>query len=65
MLLSPLTPFLVETLPDLETVEDASVEVLTLLRILNGINRHWTSLYYSVAYTQIINQSEFIHSKVS
>jgi E3 ubiquitin-protein ligase TRIP12 len=65
LLVSPLTPFLVDKLPDLETVEDASIEVLTLLRILNGINRHWTSLYYSVAHTYIINQSEFIHSKVS
>lgn len=61
---SPLIPFLVPKLPDLETVEDASIEVLALLRILNGLNRHWPSLYYSVPHSQIINQSEFIHSKV-
>lgn len=64
-ILSSLTSFLVPKLPDIETVEDASLEVLALLRILNGINRHWATLYYSVPQTQIINQVEFIHSKVS
>jgi hypothetical protein len=55
----------VPKLPDLETVEDASIEVLALLRILNGLNRHWPSLYYSVPHLHIIGQSDFIHSKVS
>lgn len=63
-IISSLTSFLVPKLPDIETVEDASLEVLALLRILNGINRHWATLYYSVPQTQIINQNEFIHSKV-
>jgi E3 ubiquitin-protein ligase TRIP12 len=54
----------VPKLPDLETVEDASIEVLALLRILNGLNRHWPSLYYSVPHSHIIGQSDFIHSKV-
>lgn len=61
---SALTQFLVPKLPDLETVDDASIEVLALLRILNGLNRHWPSLYYSVPHSQIIAQSDFIHSKV-
>jgi E3 ubiquitin-protein ligase TRIP12 len=61
---SPLIPFLVPKLPDIETVEDASIEVLSLLRILNGLNRHWSSLYYSVSQSHILSQSEFIHSKV-
>jgi E3 ubiquitin-protein ligase TRIP12 len=64
-ILSPLMSFLVPKLPDLETVEDASIEVLALLRILNGLNRHWPSLYYSVPHSHIISQSDFIHSKVS
>lgn len=64
-IISPLTPFLVPKLPDLETVDDASIEVLALLRILNGLNRHWPSLYYSVPHSHIISQSDFIHSKVS
>lgn len=61
---SALVPFLMPKLPDLETVEDASIEVLALLRILNGLNRHWSSLYYSVPHSHIIAQSDFIHSKV-
>lgn len=61
---SPLVSFLVPKLPDLETVEDASIDVLALLRILNGLNRHWPSLYYSVPHKHLVNQSEFIHSKV-
>lgn len=64
-ILSALIPYLLPKLPDLETVEDASIEVLALLRILNGLNRHWPSLYYSVPHSQIVIQSEFIHSKVS
>ena len=60
---SPLIPFLLPKLPDL--VEDASIEVLALLRILNGLNRHWATLYYSATQTHIISQSEFIHSKVN
>lgn len=63
-IVSPLIPFLLPKLPDLETVEDASIEVLALLRILNGLNRHWATLYYSVPQTHIISQPEFIHSKV-
>jgi hypothetical protein len=63
-IVSPLIPYLLPKLPDLETVEDASIEVLALLRIMNGINRHWPSLYYSVPHSHIILQSEFIHSKV-
>jgi E3 ubiquitin-protein ligase TRIP12 len=62
--LSPLIPYLLPKLPDLETVEDASLDVLALLRILNGLNRYWSSLYYSVPHSHIIPQSEFIHSKV-
>lgn len=64
-IISPLMSFLVPKLPDLETVEDASIEVLALLRILNGLNRHWPSLYYSVPHSHIISQSDFIHSKVN
>lgn len=63
-ILSPLSPFLVPKLPDILTVDDASLDVLVLLRILNGLNRHWSTLYYSVPQLHIIPQSEFIHSKV-
>lgn len=64
LIVSPLIPYLLPKLPDLETVEDASIEVLALMRILNGLNRYWPSLYYSVPHSHILSQSEFIHSKV-
>ena len=63
-ILSPLTSFLVPKLPDIVTVDDASLDVLALLRILNALNRYWSCLYYSVPHVHITNQNEFIHSKV-
>lgn len=47
------------------TVQDASLEVLLLLRIVNGLNRHWSTLYFSVPNVHIINQSEFVHLKIA
>lgn len=64
-LVSPLTPFLVPKLPDIVTVDDASLDVLALLRVLNALNRYWSCLYFSVPHVHITNQNEFIHSKVS
>lgn len=63
-IISPLLSFLVPKLPDIVTVDDASIDVLALLRILNALNRHWSCLYYSVPHCHIISQNEFIHSKV-
>lgn len=63
--LSPLTSYLVAKLPDTVTVQDTSLEVILLLRIINALNRHWNSLYYSVPPSRIVNQHEFIHTKVS
>lgn len=63
---SPLTPFLCTALPsDIVTVQDASLDALCMLRIINALNRHWESLYGCVRHEHIIQQSEFIHSKVS
>jgi E3 ubiquitin-protein ligase TRIP12 len=65
-IVSALTPFLVSKLPaDCVTVQDASLDALAMLRILNALNRHWSILYFSVPQVNIIQQSEFIHSKVS
>lgn len=61
---SALTPFLLSKLPDTVTVHDASLDALCILRVLNALNRHLSSLYLSVPSVHIINQSEFIHSKV-
>uniref|UniRef100_A0A336LPI2 E3 ubiquitin-protein ligase n=1 Tax=Culicoides sonorensis TaxID=179676 RepID=A0A336LPI2_CULSO len=62
---SPLQQFLVPKLPDVVNVQDASLDVLVLLRIVNALNRYWSSLYFSVPHVNIIAQSEFIHSKIA
>lgn len=62
---SPLLQFLVSKLPDVVTVQDASLDVLSLLRIVNALNRHWSALYFSVPHINIIQQSEFVHSKIA
>lgn len=61
---SPLVPFLVSKLPEVVTVQDASLDALCMLRIINALNRHWATLYFSVPQSHIIPQTEFIHSKV-
>lgn len=63
---SPLYQFLVVNLPsDVVTIQDASLDALCMLRIVNALNRHWTSLYATIyAQTHLIPQSEFIHPKV-
>ncbi|XP_055645246.1 E3 ubiquitin-protein ligase TRIP12 [Toxorhynchites rutilus septentrionalis] len=64
-IVSPLTPFLASKLPDVVTVQDASLDALCMLRIINALNRHWATLYFSVRQTNIILQTEFIHSKIA
>lgn len=43
--LSPLSPYLVQNLPDTVTVQDPSLEVITLLRVIHSISCNWGSLY--------------------
>uniref|UniRef100_A0A182NQL1 E3 ubiquitin-protein ligase n=1 Tax=Anopheles dirus TaxID=7168 RepID=A0A182NQL1_9DIPT len=62
---SPLGPFLSSKLPDVVTVQDASLDALCMLRIINALNRHWATLYFSVAQVPIVPQVEFIHSKIA
>lgn len=62
---SPLSPFLTVTLPESVSIQDASLEVLCLLRILNALNRHWNSLYNSQDYRIILPHSEFLNSKIA
>lgn len=62
---SPLMSILTKTLPtDMVNIQDASLDALCMLRIMNGLNRHWNYLYNHVRHEPIINQSEFIHPKV-
>jgi len=40
-----LEEFLLPSLPSTVTVKDPSLQVLALLRLLHGLNRHWSTLY--------------------
>lgn len=62
---SPLVPFLTARLPDFVTVEDPSLEVLNLLRIVYALNRYWGFLYQLVDYKPILPSYEFINTKLT
>ncbi|XP_067615858.1 E3 ubiquitin-protein ligase TRIP12 isoform X2 [Eurosta solidaginis] len=63
---SALKSFLTNILPpDVVTVQDASLDALCMLRIINALNRHWEQLYGCVHRQQIIPQSEFVHPKIT
>ncbi|XP_072379801.1 E3 ubiquitin-protein ligase TRIP12 isoform X1 [Diabrotica undecimpunctata] len=62
---SPLDPFLVTQFPETVTIQDASLDVLCLLRILNALNMYWTYLYPSVEYKAILPPLEFLNSKIA
>ena len=53
---SPLQPFLTPQLPETVSIQDASLEVLCLLRVLHALNRYWGTLYPAVDYMPIISQ---------
>lgn len=52
---SPLDPFLFMSLPPGIVVQDASLPVLTLLRILHAISRYWGTLYPAVNYKPLLS----------
>ncbi|XP_026293450.2 E3 ubiquitin-protein ligase TRIP12 [Frankliniella occidentalis] len=62
---SPLLAFLTTQLPDSVTIQDASLSVLCLLRVLNALNRNWGTLYPFITYKPIITQQDFVNSKVA
>ena len=62
---SPIVPFLTARLPDCVNVEDPSLEVLNLLRIVHALNRHWGFLYQLVDYKPILPSTELINSKLT
>lgn len=62
---SPLSPFLTTQLPESVTIQDASLEVLCLLRILNALNMYWSTLYPAIEYKPILPISEFLNSKIA
>lgn len=62
---SPLLPYLSATLPSSVTVQDASLEVIALLRVLHALNRYWGSLYQLSTYHPILSQQEFVSGKLT
>lgn len=62
---SPVVPFLNMRLPDYVTVDDPSLEVLNLLRIVHALNRYWGFLYQLVDYKPILSNHELVNSKLT
>lgn len=62
---SPIVPFLTSRLPECVTVEDPSLEVLNLLRIVHALNRHWGFLYQLVDYKPILPSHELVNTKLT
>ncbi|XP_013111549.2 E3 ubiquitin-protein ligase TRIP12 isoform X2 [Stomoxys calcitrans] len=65
--ISALKPFLTNTLPSdvVTSVQDASLDALCMLRVINALNRHWDHLYGCVVRQPVIQQSEFVHPKIT
>ena len=57
---------LTNRLPIMDTIQDQSLEVINLLRVLHGVNSHWGHFYgLPYAYNVAIPQSEFVNSKLT
>ena len=57
---------LANRLPIMDTIQDQSLEVINLLRILHGLNSHWGHFYnLAYAYNVAIPHSEFVNSKLT
>ncbi|XP_046637932.1 E3 ubiquitin-protein ligase TRIP12-like [Daphnia pulicaria] len=57
--------FLSMRLPESVTIQDYSVVVLNLLRVLNGISRYWGSLYDLDSYDPISTNNKFLHHQLT
>ena len=62
---SHIVPFLSMRLPEYVTVEDPSLEVLNLLRIVHALNRHWGFLFQLVDYKPILSNNKPVNSKLT
>lgn len=65
MIQSPIAPFLKTKLPETVDIQDASLEVLCLLRILNALNLYWNYLYPALEYKQVLPMGDFLNSKIA
>lgn len=62
---SPLISFLTTSLPETVTIQDASLDVLCLLRILNALNMYWNTLYPALEHRFILPPTDFLNSKIA
>ncbi|KAL4220729.1 Ubiquitin-protein ligase [Mactra antiquata] len=67
MIVPALNAYLTDKLPAFVTVQDPSLEVIALLRILHAFNRFWSTVYEVPSYYSkpILSKSEFISSKLT
>ncbi|XP_050411436.2 E3 ubiquitin-protein ligase TRIP12 [Patella vulgata] len=63
---SLLDTFLTEHLPSYITIEDTSLEVISLLRVTHALNKYWAA-FYEISFfpTPILTASEFISNKLT
>ena len=63
---NPLVNFLADKLPrDREYLQDPSLDVLCLLRVLHALNRYWASLYPGQRAKPLLPPTEFVNSKLT
>ncbi|XP_013778614.1 E3 ubiquitin-protein ligase TRIP12-like isoform X4 [Limulus polyphemus] len=60
-----LSFYLTASLPDSFTVQDPSLEVICLLRVIHALCRYWGTLYDMSCWNSAISQSEFLNSKLT
>lgn len=61
-----LNVYLTDKLPAFVTVQDSSLEVIALLRILHAFNRYWATVYEMPSFSKpVLAHSEFISSKLT
>ncbi|XP_064615750.1 E3 ubiquitin-protein ligase TRIP12-like [Liolophura sinensis] len=67
VIIPALNAYLSEKLPAFVTVQDPSLEVITLLRVLSSFNRYWDTLYevQSTSGGPVLSYSDFVSSKLS
>ncbi|CAN7997409.1 unnamed protein product [Ixodes pacificus] len=53
------------TLPESVTIQDASLQVITLLRVVYALSQHWGHLYELHSYLPALPRAEFVNSKLT
>ena len=61
---NPLVNFLADKLPR-DYLQDPSLDVLCLLRVLHALNRYWASLYPGQRAKPVLPAAEFINAKLT